>query len=418
MADPAVQSATSTIASLVEEYGSLMAAMPEKDVRAESLYPVLFARDRIAAARDVGSLTFDLAKRLQELDTKLKRVLDNVRLEDVQSLKDLRESIQPPGENWWWHREPAPSPWWTIAALVFLTCSVTLITDFTRRILGNDPDELGIGSIAVQALLGVAATSTFTEGGKRWLASLVNKRVKPELQPLLKLGASVVLFVVVAGIWNFLPHALAAHYNRRSMNATPSKRIRDLNRAIALDPELTQVHYNLGETYEDSYQYDKATAEYQEALVLDFRNVKAHANLSRLLVIAGQAYTALRVADDGVNSALQAPAQAQESDEAKQSTAAAYKARAWAELDLGFYADAEADANRAKAVPIVAPGALCLLGKIYAKENRTQDAQQAWKDFNPALTAADIWAGVHKLPAPVPEPDCTRLAEEAQSGKN
>ena len=185
--------------------------------------------------------------------------------------------------------------------------------------------------------------------------------------------------------------------------SNPAEAIRYFQRAVALSPDFAQAHFNLGSTYEKSYEYDKATAEYQQTLVLNPSDVSAYANLSRLLVIGGEAYTALRAADDGVKIVERFGSRKLRAS-AVDTVAGLYRDRAWAEFQLGFYADAEADAQRAAPDARAHASAECLLGKIYTQQKKTGEAQQAWKDFQDTIASGAA--------LPVIEPDCTRLAEE------
>jgi tetratricopeptide (TPR) repeat protein len=163
---------------------------------------------------------------------------------------------------------------------------------------------------------------------------------------------------------------------------------------------MPEAHFNLGALYEKRYEYDKATAEYQETIAINPSHVKAHANLSRLLILANQPLSALRVAVDGTKIA---------SNDAR-TTATLRKDLAWAEDQLGFYSDAEAEAKSALQSADVAPSAYCVLGKIYTHWGKVPEARQAWKSFTASINDP-------KIHPPIIEPDCTRLAEAASNEK-
>ncbi len=399
--------APTPLETLVEQYESRLNGVA-REPGDLPIYQGLVARDQIAAkSGDGGPPPLALARRICALDAKLKDRLRELSTHECVILEELRTTLQPPEENWWWVEPKTLNPWWTIGAVLFLTFSVTLITDFTRRILSADPDAVGITSVAVQALLAVAATSTFTDGGKEWMErALARMGVRPQMQPRWKLASTVVLFALVFWAWLTMPGHLAWLYNNRGIAADQngsSGGLHDYELAVALSPDFAAAHFNLGEAYEQNYLYDKATAEYQQALVLNPYDISAYANLSRLLTISNNAFTGLRVADKGVAVATDV-AKRNPKRATPQTIASLKKDRAWAEFQLGFYEDAETDAKASVEVTNVAASGYCVLGKIYSQTGRTVEAQRAWKSFNAALQAPGATP-------PVLEPDCTRLAE-------
>lgn len=392
--------------ALVGHYEALLnqvfAACPADE---EAIYGLLQVRDRIAAAiRDGGSPPpLDLANRICLLDKKIKGLSAQISRDGRTTLEALRNVAQPPEQNWWWRPEPLPDPLWTIVPVALLTLSVAMLTDFTRRILSADPDGWGIVSIAFQALCALAATSSLTAAGRGWIERLpLFRRIQSQFRPQWKLGASSVLFVatiLVLGAW---PNRLAEYYNNRAyhyMNSNDlSAALGFFQRAFALEPEMPQVHFNMAVLYEQTYQYDKAIAEYQQAIVADHFHVKAYASLSRLLILANQPLSALRAATDATG--LVSPDAV--------TTAALRKNLAWAEDQLGFYADAESDAKKALQSPDVAPAAYCVLGRIYTHWKKAPEARQAWKSFTAAIQVPNI------NPTTI-EPDCKYLAEVASN---
>lgn len=58
---------------------------------------------------------------------------------------------------------------------------------------------------------------------------------------------------------------------------------------LALEPEYSPAHNNLGRLLQDQGRLDEAGAEYREALVIDGRNARAHNNLGTLLLERGDA---------------------------------------------------------------------------------------------------------------------------------
>lgn len=302
------------------------------------------------------------------------------------------------------------NPVWNILAALFLTTSITMLTDFTHRMLAADPDGVGIFSVSVQALLAVGASSTFTKAGWSWIQGLfLHFKIRAHSQPKWKLLLAAGLFTFVFPMWVCLPSSLASYYNDRGYRQKVAKQsaeaLKNYLRAIALDPRLARAHFDLGVLYETSYQYDKAASEFQQAIVADHSYLKGYNNLSRVLLIQGNSMNALRVTDDAIP--LLPPLPPSSPDPSLLETAAAlYKNRAWAEYQLGFYEQGVADAKLSLQSGPNAAATYCLLGKLYGKLGKPADAQQAWDTFN-RMIASPASSG----PQPAIEPDCRRLAQ-------
>jgi Flp pilus assembly protein TadD len=389
------------LVGLMERYEAVLNRLISSDPPGDTLvYELLLVRDQLAAAAGAGgSPPQCLTEGICALDEQLKTHSDRIVLHGQTSLEQLRDVVRPPDRNWWWHSENPSNPLWTIFAVLFLTVSVTMITDFTRRMLSADPDELGILSIAVQALFAVGATSTFTEGGRKWIENLLSRLgVRPKFQPRWKLVSTLALLVIVSLAWKVGPPRLAMRYNNHaygSEETRPATALQFYQRAIALNPEMPEAHFNLGEFYEKKYEYDQAAVEYRKTIIVSPFHVKAYANLSRVLLLENQPLTALRVADHASNLPSDA-----------QTAATLRKDLAWAEYELGFYSEAEADAKRAARYPDIAASANCVLGKIYTRWRKPADAERAWKSFKASIRDPNVHP-------PMVEPDCTRLAEAA-----
>jgi tetratricopeptide (TPR) repeat protein len=337
-----------------------------------------------------------------------------------------------------------PKPRWILlaklAAALLLTMSITMLTDFTHRLLSADPDTLGIIAIATQALLALVASSSFTTEGWSLLPERLSRMQKTdEGNARLRLYLSGALFIIVALTWYFalplLSHVYSQYYNARGYNlpqdAPAVETMRDYRRAIALDPTQEYAYYNLGETLESFYRYDDAVEQYEKAIAANPSDPLPYNNLARLLLLGGKPNTALQIASDGL--ALSSLSQSSLDDLRKKSTdtrrtaffastdarnrqtanqqltqylaaiEALHKNRAEAELDLGFYQAAITDANQSGTA-----AAQCILGQTYAKLGQTANAQTAWTKFKQIMQTPATSASA----APVVQPSCLLLAEE------
>jgi tetratricopeptide (TPR) repeat protein len=396
---------------LAVRYRQLLHVLTSEAHDDNAVRELLAVRDHIAAlvhkSKIVGS---DITDQICALDTELRELIGRLTARGTPTLETLRDFVQPPPENWWWYEISRPSPLWTIGAVVFLTISISLVTDFARRLLSSDPDQVGILAIAGQAVLTVAAGSTFTEAGRRWIENALSRLgVRTQVQQTWKFTASACLLSLTLLLWWWLPARLAVYYNDRAYgevgNKEPAAAIRNYERAIRLDRRLQQAHFNLGELYEaQQYAYDDAAIEYQKAVVTNPLDLRPYSNLARLLILDGKQLSALRVLDKAV---AKIPADPSTQKDEYSTFAALYKNRASAEFELGFDTYAEADARVAlqfvqssKSGPIH-----CILGKIYTRMGKKAEANAAWQHIRELVAARDREGATS-----VAEPDCFRLA--------
>jgi tetratricopeptide (TPR) repeat protein len=288
-----------------------------------------------------------------------------------------------------------------LMAALLLAISVTIITDFSRRLLGSDPDSWGICAVAVQAMFAVAATSTFTQAGWAWLAAMRRQSdTSVHDRSRWRFGLSLLLAILVIAMWYVVPAKLANYYNARGYDiyehdpANSAEAFRDYQRAIALNPVMHQPYVNLGGLLEDYYRYGDAAEQYRRAITAEYGDPTPYNNLARVLLLDGDSLTALRV----VNAALKLKPDAT-------AQAALYKNRAWAELNLGFNNQAIADATQSKSA-----AGDCILGKVYLKVGDQPAAQRAWASFKQRNVPTSQGT-------PVVEPDCVLLAENSNEKK-
>jgi tetratricopeptide (TPR) repeat protein len=293
---------------------------------------------------------------------------------------------------------------WDLPALLFLIISVTMMTDFTRRLMAADPDELNIGVVSVQAFFAVLASSTFTDAGSERLSRLLRRNDQHGLhEARLRCLLALSLLVVVTPFWEWLPEGLASRYNTVAFNLQFGKpqdlsgAIHNYKRAIALNPHLNLSYVNYGTLLEKYYRYDDAEALYVKSIQANPADPVPYNQLARVLLLDGKPLTALRVADDGFKHL----------DEQKKSSifSALMKNRAWSEMELGLYEAAVKDAVNADTA-----AGTCVLAKTLGKMGKADEARDAWTRFRQQmLVRTDAGQTV--------EPDCTRLAEVANETK-
>jgi hypothetical protein len=287
-----------------------------------------------------------------------------------------------------------------VTAALLLTVSVTMLADFTRRLLGSDPDSFGILAISIQAMFAVAATSTFTSAGWSWLEGLwqlLGMGIQDRAR--WRFGLSLLLAGVVITVWYVVPGWLASYYNARGLEIYENNRmdsaeaLRDYQRAIALNPEMHQPYVNLGGLMEDYYRYGEAAEQYRRGITAGYGDPTPYNNLARVLLLSGDSLTALRIADAALG--LKPTAEVK---------SALLKNRAWAELNLGFTSQAIADAKQSNSA-----AGECILGKVYIKLGKTEAAREAWNSFEQMSAATSS--------GPAIEPDCQLFAEKSHETK-
>jgi tetratricopeptide (TPR) repeat protein len=298
---------------------------------------------------------------------------------------------------------------YTLLALALFTASCTMIADFTHRMIAADPDSVGILSIALQIAAAIAASSTFSKSGWALVEGSLSHADTKHGKTLFRLRLATIFCLLVTILWLFLPSLLARYYFTLGYNSEKkgdfAEATHNYQRAISLDPAPQYFYVNSGVVLERFYRYDDAAEQYRKAIVANLGDPVPYSDLARVLLLDNKPATALRIARDGLALPSHIPV----------ATAALLKNKAWAEWLLGFAQAAIEDAKQSQeqqkqAANPNAAAATCLLGKIYTKLGRNDEAQQEWMSFR-------IQAAGPKTGQPDIEPDCQLFAEEANAQK-
>jgi len=283
------------------------------------------------------------------------------------------------------------------ASTLMLAASATMLTDFSRRLFNTDLDNIGVISITLQAFFVLAASSTFTDAGWSAVCAILKCfAVREPDKTFWRFVLSLLLLAFTAPAWYYYPLRLAKHYNNAGVDlitSNPDKALSDFQRALALNPSQYKTDTNMGGVLETFYRYDDAAKAYQAAITVYPKDYVAYDNLSRVLLMNGNALIALRITGDAL-TALRI------TNAAPETISALHKNRALAELDLGLYQEGIIEATESKSA-----AGDCVLAKIYGRLGQQTQAQRAWSSF------------LHRPPAPPDsspfiEPDCILLAEE------
>ncbi|MCB0164225.1 MAG: tetratricopeptide repeat protein [Anaerolineae bacterium] len=350
----------------------------------------LILRDQVAyQMTEAGPPDPETAQHIITADQQLRRRLPIIR--GLPELPAWRQSFNPPAEAWWWPEPPARPRFnerfnwlWTALALAFLAVALSLIADIASRFLSGNTDAYGILAIVGPTLLTLFTTrSVLTEAGQKAIQRMLSgfKFIPAGWREELGLAASIGLVIAMALFWFSLP-AIAksyhdnglAQYGRGEFTAAKAS----YERALALDANLIETHYNLGVLYEDLNQPDQAKTEYQLA-VQGSKLDAAYNNLARLYILDNDFDTAVPLLLTITTENLA------KDHKVKYDT---YKNLGWARLGQTRYPEAQAALNKAIDIDPDRAPAYCLLAQVYTGQEA--DAGQIKTAWESCLAFADL----------------------------
>jgi tetratricopeptide (TPR) repeat protein len=273
------------------------------------------------------------------------------------------------------------------------TLSLGLLGDIVRRFFLGGPGVAGVSAIALSSLLTLLnARSELTDAGQEGFDDLLKTLgVPPYWQEEAKLGATGVLALLLAGLWLSLP-ALSNRYNRLGSEDAAAGRLgsaqQNYQRAIALNPDNVDAHYNLGTLYEDLQQFNQAQTQYAISLQGDVP--QAYNNLGRLYLLPAHNDPGAAVAllEAGLQVVAEQEAELKTEGEFFSTQYSLYKNLGWARLQQGRYEEAEFPLQAAIGVlarpqaqaEIVNPAAAhCLLAQVQQEQGEDAAALASWR---------------------------------------
>lgn len=271
----------------------------------------LTQRDAIQSILDEAvSVSAVQLTRLDALDTTLKShknlIFNTIDQGKWRSLLNVSDSA------WWWHFEPpALFLWlekpirgldrfdwlWKLVSLFALTFSFTVVLDTLGRVAGEGLNSNGMFLVVVQVLLTlIGGTAALTKQGQALLESIMTRiRIPKHYWQEFSMVVSVGIMLVVLAIYQFHLPSVAANRHQQGIDAHKAGQFDSarefLQQAIALRPDFTEAHYNLGVLYEDLQDTDAAVEHYQLVVQSDVNDLpilaqlRAHNNLGRLYLI-------------------------------------------------------------------------------------------------------------------------------------
>ncbi|MBL1202431.1 MAG: tetratricopeptide repeat protein [Nostoc sp. GBBB01] len=255
---------------------------------------VLIARDRVqsalealATSADSPPLSSDKLEQLIKLDETLKQQARAIA--PLTQSTDWRASFNPKESSWWWFLQ-SPRNWlWKSISIICLTVSLGLIGDIVPRFLTGVPDSLGAFTVSAQSILTLlAAGSIFTKSGQEGLRRLLKCINIPEKYwYVLGVGGSLLLVLSIFMLRQSLPRIGTKYYTRPGIESRGkgnwSSAEEKFKRAIKLNADDAEAHFQLGNLYEDLQMSDQARQHYQ--LAIHGGIPEATNNLARLNIL-------------------------------------------------------------------------------------------------------------------------------------
>jgi tetratricopeptide (TPR) repeat protein len=381
----------------LERYSETITALEEAHARlsAEQVLAVLKARDVVQAALiDKAQDNVDDLLTLIELDRRLKQ--QTVRIAQNVKLAEWRASLQPSEKGWWWFTELPPDRWsrfdwlWTALTVFCLTISFGFVADISSRFLTAGPDTWAALAVVGQSVLtllaaGGALTVAGQEAIKRILVSL-------NVPAYFWHEAKFMLTIFLLGgllLLRFSLPSIAVWYNNQGLQNYNAGHLTsaqlDYLRAIKLNPDYLQAHYNLGVLYEDLQQIDKARSEYLTAVQGELD--AAHNNLARLNILVENYAAAVPLLKKGLSLTK---------DDAVRYDL--HKNLGWARLEQGRYEEAIIELQAAVVLFDDKAPAHCLLAQVLEKKGDQAGALTEWefclKLADPLRPDEDTWIGM------------------------
>lgn len=311
------------------------------------------------------------------------------------TLESWRKAIAAPAAHWWWALDDiaqTPVTSMTVFAYFLWIVAFALAIALTIQLIGSGAEYYTVATF-VLTILSAGAVSTW---GRRQLdVFLAHLKLKPANYPAGRLVMALATVTLLVVLTTWLPRAVAGREYENGYTAYNEKRvnsaIRHLERAVALDPTLVQAYYTLGQAYEDVLAYEKALTAYSSARQSAQQSPEhydpATNNLARLYILHLHDYAGAIRLLDGVTTRQR---REERSPDAPPPSADdmllryhLHKNQAWAQLELGLWAAAEADLVEAINLDPEGAAAHCLLARLKEAQQQELGAtdQQRWQQL-------------------------------------
>jgi len=306
---------TSELTATLKRYEAAIETLQQSQsvLLAEEVLAILNARDALQVAlQEEKYLPNSKLQRVLELDSLLKQEAKVIfQAITVEQLTEWRESIHPASEAWWWRLEtylpPHPldrfDPLWKLLTLAGWTFNLSLLADLAKRFFSGGVGLVGAAAVTLPGLIALLQVgSELTKVGRESFDNLLARfKVPPPLRQEAKLGLTLAVSMLIAGIWLALPafsNYFAASGLRNFKAGNLGSAEQDLQQAISLNADNAQAHLYLGVIYEEYQEIDKAQKQYRIAAG---ELPAAYNNLARLYIKSRKYAEAANLANRGLS---------------------------------------------------------------------------------------------------------------------
>ena len=334
----------------------LKASSPKEPSSAKVL-DTLTARDEVQAALEDTTQTSGASlDAINQLDSVLKDnagAIAQVR-ETARKTAHWHESFSPNDKAWWWSLEAStPASWgdrfdwlWGAGSITCLTISLGLLTDISSRFLAGGPDTFGALTISTQTVLTLlAAGGALTKAGQEAIQrTAIKLNIPKRYWHEIGAGLSAVVLLSLIGLRLSLPQIAALYTQWGWKNYSQgdwSSAEENYKRALQLNPDNTETHFNLGRLYEDLQNFDGARTEYK--LAMQGSIPLAYNNLARLNILKKDHSAAVTLLLKGLE-----PAEGKQLD--PETKYLMLKNLGWVRLEQKDYSEAKAQLEEAIAL--------------------------------------------------------------------
>ena len=351
----------------------------------EQALEILSARDALQnVLKTQEQVPVELLLQVMELDSNLKQKAH--RITQVFNLAKFRESFPIYAQDWWWNLDTIESlhPWcqfdWLFKGLrvAVWTGNITLLVDIITRFASGVAGIAGAFAVVAPSLLTLLmARNELTEAGQKGFEKLIDYwKIPVYLREVAKLGSTLLLSGVLIIFWASAPKIFNFYGMHKYSQGNIGTAEKNFLRAIALNADYWDAHYNLGNLYEDTNNIDKAFNHYQ--IAVRGQIPEAYNNLARLLIQKKEYPQAVALLNQGL---LQAGKQ-NSFPEVKYNL---FKNLGWARFEQGRDTEAQQALQTATGIasnPEVAKylknrgSAHCLLAQVLQRQKKPSAIQQ------------------------------------------
>ena len=269
----------------------------EKTIAIEQVIETLNARNDVQLAlQELKRVPTSRLQRVIELDERLRELAaDITKWIKTQRWSKLRSSVHPPDDAWWWkletvapvHKWDSLDDLWKGLTVVLWTGNLSLLLNVATRFLGGGAGFWGAAAVIFPSLVALLqASSELTASGKAGFDDLLTRLNIPlHFQEEARLGLTLFVSGFLLTLWVNLPRFSQSYSYEGIINYTQGKignAEQSYLKAISIDPENLDAHFNLGNVYEDLRELDKAKKHY--AIAVRGNIPDAYNNLARLYI--------------------------------------------------------------------------------------------------------------------------------------